>query len=66
MVIIVEIIMYGQTGTGKSYTMGSSMAVELEDAGIIPWFLKDVFETTDHEQNIEYMVYVSFVEFGKE
>ena len=47
--------MYGQTGCGKSYTLGTCVAVDSEDAGIIPRFFEDVFEATENDQNIEYI-----------
>ncbi|KAM7346418.1 no distributive disjunction isoform 1-T3 [Cochliomyia hominivorax] len=39
---------YGQTGTGKSYTMGlNSKSFDGEDVGVIPRCLNEIFSTTD-------------------
>lgn len=63
---------YGQTGTGKTYTMegerNSSNCSWEEDpaAGIIPRSLHQLFEELTKEQNTEFSVMVSFLELYNE
>ncbi|KAL2913225.1 Kinesin-related motor protein [Polyrhizophydium stewartii] len=60
------IFAYGQTGTGKTYTMEGDLASEYSpDAGIIPRALYSLFDTLDSEK-AEYSVRVSFVELYNE
>ncbi|XP_054720826.1 kinesin-like protein KIF11 [Uloborus diversus] len=64
---------YGQTGTGKTYTMeggerGDSKCSWEEDpsAGIIPRSLHQLFEELTKEENVEFTVRVSFLELYNE
>ncbi|TPX40808.1 hypothetical protein SeMB42_g05867 [Synchytrium endobioticum] len=60
------IFAYGQTGTGKTYTMeGNLDAIRGRDAGIIPRTLYSLFDTLERDQN-EYSVRVSFIELYNE
>ncbi|KAK4743316.1 hypothetical protein SAY87_001317 [Trapa incisa] len=67
------IFAYGQTGTGKTYTMEgeckrskSGPDGELPpDAGVIPRAVKQIFETLE-SQNAEYSVKVTFIELYNE
>ncbi|XP_024369374.1 kinesin-like protein KIN-5A isoform X2 [Physcomitrium patens] len=64
------IFAYGQTGTGKTYTMEGlgrkSKNGELPaDAGVIPRAIQQIFETLDKE-NQEYSVKVSYLELYNE
>ncbi|XP_055952321.1 kinesin-like protein KIF11-B [Argiope bruennichi] len=63
---------YGQTGTGKTYTMEgerSNSSCSWEDdpgAGIIPRSLHQLFEELNKEENVEFSVRVSFLELYNE
>ncbi|KAI7734063.1 hypothetical protein M8C21_014611 [Ambrosia artemisiifolia] len=67
------IFAYGQTGTGKTYTMEgdskrskSGPKGELPSgAGVIPRAVKQIFDTLEH-QNAEYSVKVTFLELYNE
>ncbi|KAK9767780.1 Kinesin- motor protein [Basidiobolus ranarum] len=63
------IFAYGQTGTGKTYTMEGNMDEVnhsfTEEAGIIPRTLFNLFERLEME-NAEYSVRLSFVELYNE
>ncbi|KAI8822589.1 P-loop containing nucleoside triphosphate hydrolase protein [Fimicolochytrium jonesii] len=61
------IFAYGQTGTGKTYTMeGDLTTVKGEHAGIIPRTLHQLFTTLEAGDNAEYSVRVSFTELYNE
>ena len=68
---------YGQTGTGKTYTMSGDINilgdVESQDkillgehAGIIPRVLVDLFQRLPNETNNDYSVKISFLELYNE
>ncbi|GFR05689.1 kinesin-like protein KIF11-A [Trichonephila clavata] len=63
---------YGQTGTGKTYTMEgerNNSNCSWEDdpgAGIIPRSLHQLFEELNKEENVEFSVRVSFLELYNE
>ncbi|KAJ7565034.1 hypothetical protein O6H91_02G045100 [Diphasiastrum complanatum] len=64
------IFAYGQTGTGKTYTMegGGRKAKSGElpaDAGVIPRAVQQIFDTLE-SQNAEYSVKVTFLELYNE
>uniref|UniRef100_A0ACD5XU16 Uncharacterized protein n=1 Tax=Avena sativa TaxID=4498 RepID=A0ACD5XU16_AVESA len=64
------IFAYGQTGTGKTYTMegggGKTQNGSLpSDAGVIPRAVKKIFDTLE-AQNAEYSMKVSFLELYNE
>ncbi|KAJ3041854.1 kinesin motor protein cin8 [Rhizophlyctis rosea] len=61
------IFAYGQTGTGKTYTMeGDLDAATGDHAGIIPRTLYSLFETLETETAGEYSVRVSYIELYNE
>ena len=68
---------YGQTGTGKTYTMSGDLNIlgdlESQDkillgehAGIIPRVLVDLFKELSKDKNCDYSVKVSFLELYNE
>lgn len=63
------IFAYGQTGTGKTYTMSGDMSESYgtyaDSAGIIPRTLYKLFHQLDTEEN-EYSVKCSFIELYNE
>ncbi|GLJ54279.1 hypothetical protein SUGI_1164380 [Cryptomeria japonica] len=67
------IFAYGQTGTGKTYTMegeckktkGGQSGGLPTDAGVIPRAVKQIFDTLE-SQNAEYSVKVTFLELYNE
>ncbi|KAK1412771.1 hypothetical protein QVD17_34272 [Tagetes erecta] len=67
------IFAYGQTGTGKTYTMegdckrtkSGPKGVLPSGAGVIPRAVKQIFDTLEH-QNAEYSVKVTFLELYNE
>ncbi|KAJ3174968.1 kinesin motor protein cin8, partial [Irineochytrium annulatum] len=60
------IFAYGQTGTGKTYTMeGDLESVGSRDAGIIPRALRSLFDILQRDDS-EYSVKISFIEIYNE
>ncbi|KAJ8435627.1 hypothetical protein Cgig2_000293 [Carnegiea gigantea] len=65
------IFAYGQTGTGKTYTMEGECKQSKSDgelpagAGVIPRAIKQIFDTLE-SQNAEYSVKVTFLELYNE
>jgi len=63
------IFAYGQTGTGKTYTMSGdlteTMGMLSDNAGIIPRVLQSLFKKLDMDEK-EYSVRVSFIELYNE
>ena len=63
------IIAYGQTGTGKTYTMGTADHVYLkeEEKGIVPRSITDIFSAIEAKKmHMNIAVSVSFIEVYKE
>ena len=61
------IFAYGQTGTGKTYTMGILEFVDDEQAGIIPRAVSQIFEYVDsHSETEEIIVTLSFLQVYRE
>nr|CAI5835754.1 unnamed protein product [Callosobruchus analis] len=57
---------YGQSGTGKTYTMGTDPQVKDQDQlGLIPRTLNEFFEYNQNE-NLESEILLSFIEIYKE
>ena len=58
---------YGQTGTGKTYTMEGELtsASGSKHAGVIPRSIHSIFDVLEH-QSLEYSVKVSFLELYNE
>ncbi|XP_071690574.1 kinesin-like protein KIN-5D [Rutidosis leptorrhynchoides] len=64
------IFAYGQTGTGKTYTMEGEGAKTQngefhEDVGVIPRAVKELFDTLE-SQNAEYSIKVTYIELYNE
>merc|ERR1719460_3619975 len=59
------IFAYGQTGSGKTYTItgGTERYV---DRGIIPRTLSYIFEAAKNRGDVQYKVYISYLELYKE
>ncbi|XP_071437171.1 kinesin-like protein KIF27 isoform X3 [Pithys albifrons albifrons] len=59
---------YGQTGSGKTYTLrGNHIAsVAVEEKGIIPRAIQELFQLISENRNISFHVKVSYVEVYKE
>eukprot|EP01038_Epipyxis_sp_PR26KG_P009810 gene9810-13201_t len=69
----VTIMAYGQTGSGKTYTMGTSdfNEVGIENQGLIPRFVADLFENLNSlgndNERLSYKAKISFLEiYGEE
>lgn len=62
------IFAYGQTGTGKTYTMGILESVRDEHAGIIPRALAQLFEhvSAPHNEAADIKVTLSFLQLYRE
>jgi len=58
------ILAYGQTGTGKTYTMGFlDVKLDREEAGIIPRVFEQIFSTIEKEcHEYKYVVKMSFAQ----
>jgi kinesin family protein 5 len=57
------VLAYGQSGSGKSYTMTGGTALD----GIVPRLISDIFNTISHSLlDIEYIVGVSYMEIYME
>ena len=58
------IFAYGQTGTGKTFTMEGSLG---DMVGVIPRTFKQIFETIRNgDEGMEYLVRVSMLELYNE
>lgn len=57
----VTVLAYGQTGSGKTHTMGGA-AITGDGDGLIPHFLRDLFEALRKEASIKTTAKVSFLE----
>ena len=61
------IFCYGQTGTGKTYTMcGKNNDPQNPNSGIIPRLINSLFKKIEKEKNILYNIYISFIEIYNE
>jgi kinesin family protein 3/17 len=65
------IIAYGQTGTGKTYTMeGFGMDNDYSRRGIIPRAVEQIFEEKDRQENnnnqIVYQITISYLQIYQE
>ncbi|GMF54992.1 unnamed protein product [Phytophthora fragariaefolia] len=58
----VTVLAYGQTGSGKTYTIGGSEAESESSDGLIPHFLRDIFEVLRKEASLKTTAKVSFLE----
>ncbi|XP_058794320.1 kinesin-like protein KIF3B [Phymastichus coffea] len=59
------IFAYGQTGTGKTYTMEGSK-IDSEKRGIIPRSFEQIFTHIGRSKNIQYLVSASYLEIYQE
>jgi hypothetical protein len=59
------VIAYGQTGTGKTHTMGILDRVENEQAGIIPRALGHIFGHMQSHYDTHFTVTISFLQVGE-
>ncbi|XP_012274142.1 kinesin-like protein KIF3B [Orussus abietinus] len=59
------IFAYGQTGTGKTYTMEGSKN-DLERRGIIPRSFEHIFDRIGRTENMQYLVRASYLEIYQE
>ncbi|CAG9317648.1 unnamed protein product [Blepharisma stoltei] len=58
------IFAYGQTGSGKTYTMSGSDTWQLR--GLIPRIFTSIFNEVEQRTNLDYNVYVTFMEIYNE
>ncbi|XP_011865378.1 PREDICTED: chromosome-associated kinesin KIF4 [Vollenhovia emeryi] len=61
----VTILAYGQTGSGKTYSMGTNYT-GVEEKGIIPRIVCDIFKTIESKTDWSFKVAVSFMELYQE
>jgi centromeric protein E len=59
--INVTVFAYGQTSSGKTYTM---RGYDKKDPGLIPLSIKQVFDSIASDQARKYQVAVSYLEVG--
>ncbi|TRZ13883.1 hypothetical protein HGM15179_013227 [Zosterops borbonicus] len=59
---------YGQTGSGKTYTIGGDhiASVAVDERGIIPRAIQELFHHISEHRNINFCVKVSYIEVYKE
>uniref|UniRef100_H0YY74 Kinesin-like protein n=1 Tax=Taeniopygia guttata TaxID=59729 RepID=H0YY74_TAEGU len=59
---------YGQTGSGKTYTIGGEhiASVAVDERGIIPRAIQELFHHISEHRNINFHVKVSYIEIYKE
>ena len=55
------ILLYGQTTSGKTYTMLG----DLESPGILPYSIHEIFQRLQVQDNI-YKIYISYLEIYNE
>eukprot|EP00002_Diphylleia_rotans_P026112 TRINITY_DN5195_c0_g1_i5.p1 TRINITY_DN5195_c0_g1~~TRINITY_DN5195_c0_g1_i5.p1 ORF type:complete len:1401 (-),score=294.27 TRINITY_DN5195_c0_g1_i5:106-4308(-) len=62
------ILAYGQTGAGKTFTMGTNIHAQtsLKEMGIIPRVIHDIFQRVQEKENAEIYIRVAFVELYNE
>lgn len=56
------LLAYGQTGTGKSFTMGILDRVESEGAGVIPRALSHLFGAAQADATADYALHLQFLQ----
>uniref|UniRef100_A0A0A9Y1C5 Kinesin-like protein n=2 Tax=Lygus hesperus TaxID=30085 RepID=A0A0A9Y1C5_LYGHE len=60
------IFAYGQTGTGKTYTMEGRGSANSENRGIIPRSFDQIFTHISRSDNMQYLVRASYLEIYQE
>lgn len=60
------ILAYGQTFSGKTYTMGSGLTDNKDAAGIIPRVFNDLFSKIEQDPKWKYEIKISFLEVYQE
>ena len=62
-----SLFVYGQTGTGKTYTMGTLEAIKHEDQGLIPLSLKYLIgKLSESKPESDWSISLSFMQIYKE
>ena len=60
------VLAYGQTGAGKTYSMGSAHCVSeasvCETSGVIPRVINDIFERIQQQYEYEHLLKVQYAE----
>ena len=59
------IFAYGQSGSGKTYTMTGAPTAEFKDRGIIPRALGAIFDHIENRSDIKFTVRISYIEIYK-
>ena len=64
----VTVLAYGQTVSGKTHSMGTAYSAEDDPVleGVIPRSVKDIFSYIAENQNVEFLVKVSYMELYNE
>ncbi|XP_068032636.1 kinesin-like protein KIF27 isoform X2 [Anomalospiza imberbis] len=59
---------YGQTGSGKTYTIGGdhTASVAVDERGIIPRAIQELFHHISEHRNVNFLVKVSYIEVYKD
>ena len=60
------IFAYGQTGTGKTYTMGILEFIDNEHAGIVPRAIAQIFDYVSKQNETDIVVTLSFLQIYRE
>ena len=61
-----SLFVYGQTGTGKTFTMGTLEAIKREDQGLIPLALNQILGSLGNKSKDEWSVCISFMQIYME
>lgn len=61
-----SLFVYGQTGTGKTYTMGTLEAIKREDQGLIPLSLNHMLNHLQQRRKEEWSISISFMQIYME
>jgi kinesin family protein 4/21/27 len=61
------VLAYGQTGSGKTFTMGNDFGAALDNCGMIPRAIREIFTTIDDQKTENrYVVKVTYLEIYNE
>lgn len=61
-----SLFVYGQTGTGKTFTMGTLEAIKREDQGLIPLSLNHILNHLNSKNKEEWSISISFMQIYME